>query len=239
MIVFDYGQTLANARKFDGVKGTKAVLQYATTNKYGYTAEEVLAAANETNKAVGRFHSSGRDVMTVEIPNHMFTAYLYQSLGIELSLTPQEIDRVFWNEAGPAVPTNGVEDFLDFLKSENIRTGVISNISFCGEIVAERINNLLPNNNFEFIIASSEYMFRKPHRRIFDLALEKAGLDSNDVWNIGDNYDCDILGSKAAGLFPVWYLGATERITDQDDTVLHINHWKELEDVIRMATYHC
>ena len=30
MILFDYGQTLVNAQLFDGVKGTEAVLGFAT-----------------------------------------------------------------------------------------------------------------------------------------------------------------------------------------------------------------
>lgn len=34
MILFDYGQTLVNEQLFDGVKGTEAVLGYATKNKY-------------------------------------------------------------------------------------------------------------------------------------------------------------------------------------------------------------
>ena len=34
MILFDYGQTLINEKPFDGVKGTEAVLKYATANKY-------------------------------------------------------------------------------------------------------------------------------------------------------------------------------------------------------------
>lgn len=41
MILFDYGQTLVNEQKFDGVKGTAAVLKYAKRNKYHKTAEEV------------------------------------------------------------------------------------------------------------------------------------------------------------------------------------------------------
>ena len=34
IVLFDYGQTLIAEQKFDGVKGTEAVLQYATRNKY-------------------------------------------------------------------------------------------------------------------------------------------------------------------------------------------------------------
>lgn len=41
MILFDYGQTLFAEQKFDGVKGTEAVLQYAARNKYHLSAEQV------------------------------------------------------------------------------------------------------------------------------------------------------------------------------------------------------
>lgn len=41
MILFDYGQTLVKQRPFDGVRGTEAVLKFATKNKYNKTAEEV------------------------------------------------------------------------------------------------------------------------------------------------------------------------------------------------------
>jgi len=55
MILFDYGQTLIAEQKFDGVKGTEAVLQYATRNKYHLSAEQVQAKANEINREFGRF----------------------------------------------------------------------------------------------------------------------------------------------------------------------------------------
>lgn len=41
MILFDYGQTLVNEQKFDGIKGTEAILEYAAVNKYHLTAEQV------------------------------------------------------------------------------------------------------------------------------------------------------------------------------------------------------
>ena len=55
MILFDYGQTLIAEQKFDGVKGTEAVLQYATRNKYHLSAEQVQAKATEINREFGIF----------------------------------------------------------------------------------------------------------------------------------------------------------------------------------------
>ena len=57
MVLFDYGQTLVAEEKFDGVKGTRAVLQYATKNKYNMSAEEVQEHANRINTELGRLPS--------------------------------------------------------------------------------------------------------------------------------------------------------------------------------------
>jgi putative hydrolase of the HAD superfamily len=72
-------------------------------------------------------------------------------------------------------------------------------------------------------------MFRKPNRRIFDLALEKAGLQAADVWYIGDQYECDIVGSRNAGMFPVWYIGAIDMPYTDKEGILTIMNWNELK----------
>lgn len=46
MILFDYGQTLVNEKRFDGIAGINAVLRYAIKNKYNHTAEDIQAAAD-------------------------------------------------------------------------------------------------------------------------------------------------------------------------------------------------
>ena len=131
--------------------------------------------------------------MLQEIPNTMFTPYLYESQGIEIALSNSEIDTVFWNAAAPGVPTEGIKDFLEYLKSKGIRTGVISNIAYDPSVVAERINRLLPD----------------------------------EVWYIGDQYECDVKGSLNAGLLPVWYIGAIDSYTE-DKNILTVTDWNEL-----------
>ena len=233
MILFDYGQTLICEEKFDGVRGTGAVLEYATLNKYNHTAEEVQAVADALNRELGRFDPAKRHLFQLEIPTSMFCRYLYESQGIELSISGAKLDEVFWDAAAPGKPTLGIEDFLRFLRRNGIRTGVISNISYCGEAVEKRINTLLPDNEFEFIIATSEYLYRKPNRRIFELALEKAGLCAEDVWYIGDQYECDIVGARDAGLMPLWYVGAIDLPQTGQQDVLIIKHWDEARDLLQ------
>lgn len=228
MILFDYGQTLVAEEKFNGIKGTEAVLKYATKNKYNLSAEQVQTKADEINKELGRFNTDKMNLCKIEIPNTMFTPYLYESIGIEIGLSNSEIDTIFWNAATPGVPTEGIKEFLEYLKDKGIRTGVISNIVYASSVVEERINRLLPDNNFEFIITSSNYMFRKPDKRLFELALEKAGLKPDDVWYVGDKYEFDVKGSVNAGIMPIWYIGAINLPYTEDKNILTITNWNEL-----------
>lgn len=232
MIIFDYGQTLINEQKFDGIKGTTEVLKYAIENKYNKTAEEIQEFADTINNQLGRFDPKRRHLNQIEIPYDMFTSYLYESQGIKLSIPYNQLDSIFWDAASPGVPTDGIIDFLNYLKVNGIRTGVISNITYSGHALTERINRLLPSNEFEFIIATSEYMFRKPNHRIFELALEKAELEAKDVWYIGDQYECDIVGAQNAGLYPVWYKGATTVTVPLCSDILTIKNWFELQQLL-------
>ena len=128
---------------------------------------------------------------------------------------------------------------LDYLNENGIRTAVISNLLWSGEALTERLNRLLPNNRFEFVMTSSDYFMRKPNRILFDIALQKAGISADKVWYCGDNLKADIEGSSQAGIFPVFYDNDTdkeykkssENITLQCE-YLHIHDWKELIDII-------
>ena len=232
MILFDYGQTLVNEQKFDGLKGTAEVMKYAVKNKHNYTAADVQAAANAINDELGRYDPARSHLLQVEVPNCMFAPYLYESMGIELSLLNRERDQVFWDAASPGIPTEGILEFLNYLNKHSIRTGVISNITYCGEAVKDRIDSVVIGHNFEFIIATSEYMFRKPNKRIFQKENKKADLNPKDVWYIGDNYECDVVGARNAGIFPVWYVGAKEDPYAEKEDVLTIKNWADLQEIV-------
>lgn len=225
MILFDYGQTLMDEHGCDLLAGFDALLQQAVSNKYNYTAEDIMAKWKETFDALGQFDPH----YNLEIPNYIFLSYLFESMSIQLPCKGADLDRIFWCTATPAVPTEGIREFLAFLRENNIRTGVISNIMTCGEVLEQRLQQILPEHSFEFVIATSDYMFKKPNARIFQLALAKADLQPEDVWYIGNSYRCDVNGARSAGIFPVWYIGATPDPKGEGDA-LTISHWNELKE---------
>lgn len=88
---------------------------------------------------------------------------LYESLGIELSLTPLEMETVFWDAASIGAMMPETDKMLEYLRENGIRTAVISNLMWSGEALTRRLNRLLPENQFEFVMTSSDYLVRKPN----------------------------------------------------------------------------
>ena len=236
MILFDYGQTLVSESPFDGIAGTKAVLESCVVNPHNVSAEDIHMLSCDMNEDIGRYNPETGHSYLIEIHNHPFQNYLYDYFGLTRTVSHPELETVFWDAACPGKPTENIEEFLLYLKQEGIRSAVISNISFSGGALEKRINTLLPRNDFEFILATSEYLFRKPHRRIFELAARKAGLESREIWYCGDNGICDVDGAQAAGLVPVWYKGALMgRVFAPRSKCLAVDDWRELVNVLSSA----
>ena len=201
MILFDYGHTLVYEPAFDYLAGCRAVLNRCVSNPLDITPEILAERSGESFR---RYQKLSQD-NDLDMMDMCASRLVYESLRLEFGCSLVDLERVYWDAAGPAHPMPGVPDMLKALRRRNIRTGVVSNMNFREENLVSRIDRLLPENEFEFILASCEYATRKPRKDFFDLALTKANLSPDRVWFVGDNPRCDIEGSSGAGLFPVLY----------------------------------
>ena len=235
MILFDYGHTLLYEPGWDSVRGNAERLKYATKNPNNYTLEDVRKGAE---LIFGEHIESVRKI-GYDISGQVGDKVLYEYLGIEFSLTPLEMETVFWNGASMGAIMPDADKMLDYINRNSIRSAVISNLLWSGAALSNRLNRLLPNNQFEFVMTSSDYFMRKPNRILFDIALQKAGVSADEVWYCGDNPQADIEGSSQAGIYPVWYDNNTEK--DYKDRTkeqlprcehLHIHEWNEMMDLL-------
>jgi len=240
MIIFDYGHTLLCEQNIDFMRGQKALFEHIKSNKYNLTPEQVHTFARGLFEEVNPVRESG-----IELHHHQYERFVYEYLGIEFSIPVCEVERVWWENSAPAALMPNVNKMLNYINANGIRSAVISNIGWSGTALTERINRLLPQNKFEFIIASSEYMFRKPSPMIFELALRKANLNPSDVWFCGDNVEADAEGSAAVGIFPVWYEDKTlenpwHKPAEMPPNCehLHIHDWFELIEVLDKLPVH-
>lgn len=84
------------------------------------------------------------------------------------------------------------------------------------------------------VVTSEEVGFEKPDRRMFYRALETLGEQSAGCVMIGDSWEDDILGAKAAGLKPVWFTVFEKQpsVGSEKDGLPHVRSWKELDALL-------
>ena len=77
--------------------------------------------------------------------------------------------------------------------------GVVSNFMVEGGIEELlRINNI--DQFFEFVVTSIGAGWKKPHRRIYEAAINLAGMSPGEILFVGDDLECDFVGPKSVGV---------------------------------------
>lgn len=92
-----------------------------------------------------------------------------------------------------------VPDALDSLSRTGARLGIVT-----GRPRAEPdLRDLGVRSYFHHLIDAFSARSGKDEGHMFHLAAEAAAADDAPAWHVGDNYELDVLGARAAGLRPV------------------------------------
>lgn len=57
---------------------------------------------------------------------------------------------------------------------------------------------------FDFVVLAQDHGFRKPDPRLFHVAVQQCGCRPEEVLHVGDSWENDVVGARAAGLSAVW-----------------------------------
>jgi FMN phosphatase YigB (HAD superfamily) len=91
------------------------------------------------------------------------------------------------------------------LSEKGLTLGLVTNLR--EDIKRESINALCRRLGLEpylrFAVTSEQVGFAKPDRRIFQAALEKAGVKADEAIFVGDQYRIDVVGARNAGIQPI------------------------------------
>lgn len=86
---------------------------------------------------------------------------------------------------------------LEGLKARGLVVGAVSNWVWN---LPELLHSLDLVRHFDFIAASARVGYEKPHPRIFEHALEQAGVSPSEVIHVGDHLDADVIGAQRMGI---------------------------------------
>jgi putative hydrolase of the HAD superfamily len=140
---------------------------------------------------------------------------------IEMTRVANDNDLGIWCE-----PVDGLDAVVRDLRSRDIRTGVISNSD--GK-VEWRLEELGVRDLFDFVIDSAIVGISKPDVRIFQNALDASGLEPAEAVYVGDYYEVDVRGARAAGMVPVLF-DPVEAYPEADCEV--ITRFRDIVDVV-------
>ncbi len=121
---------------------------------------------------------------------------------------------------------------LEYIKGKGYRLAIVSNFDYAPTAyrLLERFNI---KNLFEEIVISEEVGWRKPNHIIFQTAVKKLEILPQDALFVGDNFDADVVGSKALGMDVAWINRKNRPESGLDPTPDYIiNKLPELENFI-------
>jgi HAD superfamily hydrolase (TIGR01549 family) len=92
--------------------------------------------------------------------------------------------------------------------SEKIPLGLVSNYP-SGSAVRKSLRKIEIDDLFRVLVISGEVGFVKPHRSMFQPAIEALEIDPSRILFVGDRWDADLCGARDAGLGTCHMIGFT------------------------------
>lgn len=180
---------------------------------HGATEAQLLAAEYEAKRRMDEMVRAGQGTDASRGP--VYFATVLREVGVDdvviarlaPRLAARHAERNLWCRVRP-----GTAEALQQLRDRGYRLGVISNSD--GRIAA-LLGSVGLAGYFDFILDSHLVGVEKPDSRIFHLGCERAGAPPGEVLYVGDIYEIDVVGARAAGLRAI-LIDPLDRWTDID-----------------------
>ena len=126
---------------------------------------------------------------------HLLEATGDAAEGVSAAIRQRHREGTLWTHVEP-----GTLETLAQLKDRGYTLGVVSNAD--GR-VEEFLRYVGITKYLDFVVDSGIVGVEKPNPRIFEIALERGGVRKDEVVHVGDVYEVDVLGARAAGIEPI------------------------------------
>ena len=130
-----------------------------------------------------------------------------------------------WDVAPGTVVFPDVFPILDTLSNTGLKLGIVTNAS---QPMAMRDAELVEHGLIDYFpdcrLSAADSGYLKPHKRMFETALERIGTAADETVFIGDNPIADIAGAQAVGMRAVRRLTARHRSVSDSHPCLRSLH---------------
>ncbi|HET8699672.1 MAG TPA: HAD family hydrolase [Gammaproteobacteria bacterium] len=227
-VLFDLGNTLVayyKAHEFHPILERCVESVAAEMRRHGRSVD--VQSANAHARALNRESPDGR-VRPLE------GRLLEIFGGANRDLPSHLLDRLSEAFLAPVFATARIDPaavpVLQRLKALGLKTAIVSNTPWGSSAKAWRneLDRLGLLDNLDEVAFCVDVGWRKPHRAVFDYALQRLGVRASRALFVGDDAKWDIEGARRAGLIPVLL---TQDAEPQPDCY-RIRSLEELESLI-------
>ena len=234
-ILFDLGETILDFGRIDlpalFKQGTKLAHEYLTQlgkNPPPFDRfHRVQSRALHWN--IFTSHLTGRDFNALDL-----IATITQKMGLQLDREHFVALAGMWYEPlkEHASIQQGVHEMLREFRGNGLTLGIVSNTFVPSEVLdahleQEGLLELLPIR-----VYSCDVTYRKPNRKIFQIALEKVGLDAKQTIFVGDSIWADIRGANRMGMVSVLKDSADRGLKRWIKPDYHIRSLLDLREIV-------
>ena len=199
-VTFDCWNTLLVDHALDAARAQRVAALIETAAARGIDLDEERALAAIRASHVRHVELWGRGVGSGSLE---MAGWALEAVGVrDRSLAPALGHR--FEEAGLAggvAALPGAGEVLETLRRQGVRTALVCDTGFSGgRIVRRFLARVGLLDLLEVQVFSNEVGVPKPHRRMFDAALEPLGVAAHESVHVGDLKRTDVQGGRAAGM---------------------------------------
>jgi HAD superfamily hydrolase (TIGR01509 family) len=190
----------------------------------GSAGELAIALCSRLDELVNEAHRADplREVDLALVQQDALGQLLGSAPGRQLSQRLGAALQRAWVEG--VVPVEPARRALASLCEKGVRLGLLSNAPYPAYLMNEQMERLGLRRFFEVTLFSSEVGWRKPSPQVFAELLQRLGLPGSAAWFVGDEWEADIEGARAAGMRAILAPGAPARETGAEQ----LWSWDEL-----------
>lgn len=142
-------------------------------------------------------------------------------LNIKNTLFAKTLYDTYWNTFLDNINLfEGVEEF--FIENSDKKICLVTDLT--AYIQYRKIEKMGISQYVDFIVTSEEVGVEKPNSKMFETALQKMQMQSDEVCMIGDSYEKDIVGAKNLNIKAYWL---TDKFSN-DENIFIFNTFKGL-----------
>lgn len=204
-ILFDLGDTVVNFGM--GLAEAKVVFKEGSLSTYSYlkNLDKSLPPIEDYYRAHYRAMNRAYIWSRLCCRDFCYSEVLRRAtlkLGIRLTLAQRKELAWRWYQpiADKARLDAGVSDMLEQFRDLGLKLAIVSNTLVPGHCLDRHLSRLGLLKFFPVRVYSSQTGYRKPHRRIFEIALEQLNVNATDACFVGDVPNTDIKGARRAGM---------------------------------------